>query len=228
MARLTIPNREREGLSKLLALPADAFAQLMTQLQSLPANLDLPSKITRGLVAKDIPRADLDQIGSAILSVCLVKWLHDVSLDVFVADLTEAILSFNVKAGSDESKQRLQELLNIEPLRIASKAFTIFTDYQCTLFGSKVLTDVRYVFRANPEEEPYGAVIVHLLKLSYHESGGHKEFFVAMDDDDVATLQDVLKRATTKAASLRAKLDASNTRYLGSSNPHKKGESNSG
>jgi hypothetical protein len=99
---------------------------------------------------------------------------------------------------------------------LRSKALTIFTDYQRTLHGANILTDMRYVFRSEPEQEPYGAVIAHLLKLSYHEDGGHKEFFVTMDDRDITRLKAVLERAKAKAATLRRKLDVSQTMYLGS------------
>jgi hypothetical protein len=70
---------------------------------------------------------------------------------------------------------------------------------------------------SSPDEEPYGAVIVHLLKLSYHEDGDHKEFFVALDDADLKHLKEVIERAERKAKTLRGKLKAGATMYLGSS-----------
>jgi hypothetical protein len=215
VARLNIPAGSREGLIKLLTLRAESFDQFIAGLQAQPATLDLPSQVTQTLTIPDVSKADLDQIISAVLSVCLVRWMHNVSLDTLVKDLSEAIQSFNPVGGSDESKQRLLRIMNVEPLAIASKALTIFTDYQRTLHGSKVLSDVRFVFRPEPEQEPYGAVIVHLLKLSYHEDGDHKEFFVAMDDTDVSRLKAVLIRAEKKARTLRRKLDAAQTAYLG-------------
>lgn len=223
MARLNIPARDRDGLTKLLALRADSFDQLVAALQALPATLDLPSLLTERLSVKEVSKTELDQITSAVLSVCLVRWLHDVTLEKFIKDLSEAIVSFNPSGASEESTRRLHTLLNVEPLQVAAKALTIFTDYQRTLYGSKVLTDVRYVFRSNPDEEPYGAVIVHLLKLSYHEDGDHKEFFVAMDGEDVVRLKAVLKRADAKTKTLRSKLDAAQTKYLGSTDQNNKG-----
>jgi len=221
VARLNIPARNREGLTKLLTLPAESFDQFIAGLQAQSGTLDLPSQVTDTVAIPEVSKADLDQIVSAVLSVCLVRWMQNVSLDTFVKDVSEAIQSFNPLGSSDESKQRILKILNIEPLTIASKALTIFTDYQRTLHASKVLSDVRYVFRSEPEQEPYGAVIVHLLKLTYHEDGDHKEFFVAMDDGDVAHLKTVLKRAEAKAATLRRKLSLAQTAYLGSTQPNK-------
>jgi len=223
VARLNIPAGSREGLTKLLTLSPQAFDQFIAGLQAQPGTLDLPSRLPETLTVADVSKTDLDQIVSGVLSISLVRWLNDVSLDTFLKDLSDAIQSFNPVGASDESKRRLLRVMNVEPLRIASKALTIFTDYQRTLHGSKVLSDVRYVFRADPEQEPYGAVIVHLLKLSYHEDGEHREFFVAMDDTDVVRLKAVLRRAQAKATNLRRKLDAAKTTYLGRTDQNKEG-----
>jgi hypothetical protein len=75
---------------------------------------------------------------------------------------------------------------------------------------AKILTDVRYAFQADPEQRPYGAVIIHTLKLSYHEQGEHKDFLVALDDEDIPILKGILNRAEAKAKVLRKQLDAAN------------------
>jgi len=169
------------------------------------------------MTVPEVSKPDLDRIISAVISLCVVRWSRDVPLDSFVKDVAEAIESFDPIGRSEESRRRLHKILSVESLMIASKAIIIFTDYQRTLHATKILSDLRYVFRSNPEEEPYGAVIVHLLKLTYHEDTEHKEFFVAMDDDDLARLKAVLQRAEAKARTLRRKLDAQATAYLGSS-----------
>jgi hypothetical protein len=215
VAKLTIPQRNRDGLSKLLALPSEAFDQFVASLEAQPANVELPSRLLDVISVAGVPKTDLDRIVTAVIALCLVRWSGEISLDSFVQEITGAIESFDPIGGSEESKRRLHRILSVEPLMIASKALTIVSDYQRTLHTTKILTDVRYIFRSNPEQEPYGAVIVHLLKLTYHEDTGHREFFVAMDDNDLAHLKAVLERAEEKAITLRRKLDAQATAYLG-------------
>ncbi|HEY6417630.1 MAG TPA: hypothetical protein VIX59_01395 [Candidatus Binataceae bacterium] len=217
MARLNIPARDREGLLKLLKLPAEAFAQFISRLQAHGLTLDLLSQLREAITVPGVSKADADQIVSAVLAISLVRWQRESPLDKLAGDLSETIQLFDPVGGTAESKRRFLTLLKVEPLTIAAKALTIFTDYQRTMHGAKLLTDVRYVFQSDPDEEPYGAVIVHLLKLSYHEDGDHKEFFVAMDDDDVARLKAVLKRAEAKVKTLRRKLDTAGTKYISSS-----------
>ncbi len=216
MAKLTIPQRSREGLSKLLGLRPEAFDQLVVALEALRPNLGLPSRLPDSVVLQEVSKTDLDQIGTAVISLYVVRVSRTAPLESFVDDVAEAIATYNSIASSEESKRRLTRILSIESLAIASKTLVIFTDYQRTLYpGSKILTDLRYIFQDDPKQDPHGAVIVHLLKLTYHEAAEHKEFFVAMDDKDLASLENLIERAKEKASTLRKKLKAANTEYLG-------------
>lgn len=216
MAKLTIPQRNREGLSKLLALRLEAFHHFATGLEALQPSVHLPSRLSDLVAVPEVPKADLDQIADAIVSLYVVKLSRAAALEPFVKDISEAITTYNSIGSSDESVRRLKRILSIESLAIGAKALVIFTDYPHTLYpGSKILTDVRYVFRENPNDEPYGAVIAHLLKLTYHEGSEHKEFFVAMDDSDLAGLEKLIERAKAKASMLRSKLKQAETVYLG-------------
>jgi hypothetical protein len=71
------------------------------------------------------------------------------------------------------------------------------------------------------EGKPYGAVVIHTLKLSYHEEGDHKDFLVALDDDDIKALRAVLDRAEAKARFLRKQLKDTHVDDLGSSKGRK-------
>lgn len=50
---------------------------------------------------------------------------------------------------------------------------------------------------------PVAAGLIHTLKFVVNEDFANKEWFVVMDDDDLATLQEQITRARTKANSLR-------------------------
>ena len=217
MARITIPQRNRAGLSKLLALPSEAFDKLVSSLASQPPKLDLSVTALDQITISGISKAELDGILSSVVSLSIVRSSRDASLEDFVGDVAEAISDFDSAGQSDDAQRRLKKILGLDSLLISSKALTIFTDYQQTIHTSKILSDLRYVFKTDPNEEPYGAVIVHLLKLTYHEDADHKEFFVAMDDNDLRKLKKVIERAEKKAHTLRRKLDAEKTEYLGAS-----------
>ena len=66
-------------------------------------------------------------------------------------------------------------------------------DRERSMLTAKILTDLRYAFKHDVEQEPYGAVVMHTLKLSYHEEGEHREFLLALDDEDIRSLRSILQ-----------------------------------
>jgi len=79
----------------------------------------------------------------------------------------------------------------------------------------RILTDVRPVFEPSaPEAAPAGAVIVHTLKISYRGDNSAKDFFVALDSEDVRQLTEQLERARSKAESLKSVLKAAEVPYI--------------
>jgi len=68
--------------------------------------------------------------------------------------------------------------------------------------SARVLTDLRPVFGADPKQAPAAAVIIHNLKIAHQAGREIREFFVALDNQDLRKLQEVLERAVKKEASL--------------------------
>ncbi len=76
------------------------------------------------------------------------------------------------------------------------------------------MTDIRPIFGPDPENEPESAVIVHTLKISYHEGRQIKEFFLALDPEQVDELIGVLERASLKSESLKRMLAGTDVSYI--------------
>jgi hypothetical protein len=146
------------------------------------------------------------------------------SLSVFLAD-EETPLSENLSSLSGamqaignpdlalsedekvEFERRLDRLLRINAVSVAAKVQRLRLDYSHTFHDAKILTDVRPIFD-KPEDRPIGCAIAHILRITYHEGGDHKEFYVALDTDDIQTVKRVLERAEAKAVSLKSVLQA--------------------
>lgn len=202
MARLHVPDRIREGVSALLSLNPNSFEQLVAALESLPADYNVLSELSTKI---NIPNVNSDII-SAISSLHLLRAARNESAAEFVQAASEAISAFNPDGSLGPSKERLLKIISVNSLIVAAKALTVLIDRERIMLTAKILTDVRYAFRPNPEEEPYGALILHTLNVSYHEGEDHKEFLLSIDEDDINTLKDALDRAEKKARVLREKL----------------------
>lgn len=219
MAKLRIPERHQKGLSELLALPDSAFKALTAALNAQTPGVRLISQISAAISLSnvDIDKGSLEDIASAIVSLHLVRASDDKELNEFVEDVIEAIAFLKIQLDTqvETARQRLRAVLDVDPLVRSAKAYVVLTDHQRTLHSAKVFTDIRYAFQLDAEREPYGAVIVHTLKLSYHEGSNHKEFFVALDDNDLTSLMQTILRARKKAGALRLRLAKEQVSYLG-------------
>ncbi len=108
-----------------------------------------------------------------------------------------------------EFERRLERLLTIRKVALASKVRRLELEYPNTFHDAMIFTDIRPVFD-KPEERPVGCSVSHTMRITYHEAGEHKEFYVVMDSDDLETMKKVLQRAETKASSVKSFLKNSN------------------
>jgi hypothetical protein len=215
LPRLTIRPQHHAGISTLLGWDPAVFDQFLLTLEQQPPSVSFFLPTFSDITFPNIPEQDGESVFAATVSLHMVRATADVALDAFVQDASDAIAHFDSAGSSQQSKERLRKLLGLESLAISAKAVTLLTDHQRTLHSLRILTDVRYVFQPDAEKEPQGAVISHMLKLSYHEGGDHKEFFVSLDGDDIANLRDALDRVDIKTATLKRKLALADVPYLG-------------
>ena len=81
--------------------------------------------------------------------------------------------------------------------------------------GARILSDIRPVF-TDSLESASAAVIIHNLQIGFHDSGTgvHKEFYVALDNQDIQKLKEIILRAEKKTQALKAILNKSSVPYL--------------
>jgi hypothetical protein len=114
----------------------------------------------------------------------------------------------------DTFKRRLERLLQFETsVGITSKALDVMWQNQRVFCdaGARMISDVRPVFKNGVSDPPIAAVVVHTLKIAYHEGGEVHEFYVALDSADLKFLRELLQREEDKLESLKSML---NVQYL--------------
>jgi hypothetical protein len=170
----------------------------------------VPQELAEKMEAKvaRISQDDLQQILRSLIGIHRVYGAASASASEFAEEICRAVedsKSESLKLPLERReffKQRVIKLLGYESsLGTTSKALDVMTEHERILCGARVITDVRSVF-ADPAKKPTAAVIVHTLKISYHQDGEHKDFYVALDSSDVRKLKEILQRAELKAGSL--------------------------
>lgn len=219
---LRVPREYEGGLAKIRDLSDESAQELLAALKQVPATYD-QSALSSAVAEKvdTIAASDVNEIVPALLSLYAYR---DYSQSA-ISDVAESMVQAMLESESERLRllpedrdfftKRLSELLSVEPLNRVVRASILLHENEHSLRDARILTDIRPVFETeNPDAPPRGAVILHTLKISYRADNTVKEFFVALDTDDVRKLLDQLERADAKAESLKSILKTAQVPYI--------------
>jgi hypothetical protein len=220
MAALRIPDEHKPRLALLAELTNTQFDSLRDKLASAPPRL-FAGELAESLhgQVEGLEHQAVKEIVGSLVSLYRARAVIDADLPAFLDDVNEAIETDPAFAALDKKLlgQRLGTLLGLEEsLGVTSKAMDVATQHGRVYCDARILTDIRPVF-SSEDHAPRDAVIVHTLKLGYHDSGAgsHKDFYIALDPIDLFTLAEVIKRAEEKERSICSMLKGANVRVLG-------------
>ena len=219
---LRVPKRYEGGLAKIRDLSDESTQELMSALPKSPTtiNQDSLSSAVASMV-DTIAASDVEEMIPALLALYALKNASQLA----ITDVAEGVARWMEESASDALKSspeergafesRLVELLGVDSLSVLARAGGLLLENEHTLLRARIVTDIRPVFEPNsPEAPPEGAVIVHMLKITYLDDNETREFFVALDTNDVSELSKQLERANLKAESLKSILAGTDVRYM--------------
>jgi hypothetical protein len=212
MPKLLIPKEYRAGLSQVKNLTPELISEIRSTLDQATLSSAPERAAAQALTSvNSLKPEQLKQIGTALGSLYGVRARNEgISLGDFVNDVSEAMENLSEEDGKllpserDTFCKNLSRLLESETFALNSKAYDLATDDERTFCSTRILTDLRPVFAPKVEDNPKGMVIVHLLKISFHQGHErHKEFYVSLDGDDLKEMKLAIERAERKSASLQ-------------------------
>lgn len=219
LPELRIPDEYRSGFARLIRLENGAFQELFSAVRDEPPAISYRELSSRIASKTSIRSAgDVRDILETLDSLYQVR--GETNLDVpdfaqVVARAVEEDESLDLPAETRERfVERMTLLLDLDTLEATSKAFDVMNEHEHTIHDARIITDIRPVFGADPKNDPSGALIVHLLKISYHEAEDTKELFVAFSPETIDLLIDDLERAKQKAESLKRILGRAKLPYI--------------
>ncbi len=162
--------------------------------------------------AASITTEEAESIVTALHSLYVFMASADALVSEFVPVLVGAMERSGKNAlavGDDKTEisEKLTLLLSLKTMERASKIEQLKSDHQAIFYDAKILSDIRPLFD-QPDEPPIGAVISQTLKIVFHESGQHKELYMALDSQDLEILKKIANRAEQKTASIEALIKA--------------------
>jgi len=211
MPALTLPEELKPGVVRILEVSDETISELTSQLERAPfafSSEDLSEAISEQVTG--ISQSDLDEMLESLVFLYAVRDSAEVPLSDFIDDVIEGIeqeedLAEGLdKVTPDKFKERLSALLNNKAVAITSKARLKQKAHEKTLCSVQLLTDIRPVFAANGNGAPVAALPIYTLNISYHHGRVLKEFFVALDSDDLDILEGLIDQARVESEQLKA------------------------
>lgn len=168
-----------------------------------------PDEIVETFVEKkiiDLPKSELQLVISAIFSSYgLIDRDGNNSIENVINDLVTSFLE--TKDGSSSYlnlKFNLQQLIRKNSrLDLTHKTFQLLSDYDKIYISNRIISDIRIIFDDNLKKNNQEAVIIHQLKIEYHEKGEVKNSFFALDINDLEKLKEHIDRAIEKEKSIK-------------------------
>jgi hypothetical protein len=221
IGQLRIPKHHYGALAKLLHLDEGAFQMLIKVFQEKPPTISRENYTTYVVQNVDVDANDVADMLDVLISLYSVRNEINLSSDDFVDTVVQAIgdTQYDALKPSDGDwstiKDRIRELLSFDhSLGIIAKSSYLLTQHERVFQEARVFTDVRPIFSEDAQVSPIGGLIVHQLRIAYFEDNELKEFFVALDMDDIDKLRTQLNRADAKARSISSLLKSSSLMLL--------------
>jgi len=219
MADLTIPERHRNGVVKLLELSEDSFSQMVSALEGVGPKL-FPDILSSQMISKikGVSPEDVSEIITTIMSLSSHRMHDDSTAEELAEQVVQAAIEANIPIKSDKEritfKDRLLKFFELNTLFVSAKALGILLSNENLFCSARILTDIRPVFGTDPTVAPTAIVMVHMLDLGYHKDGELKHLYIAMDSIDIDTLREALNRAEMKAESLKPLMKKAGVEFL--------------
>lgn len=212
MTSIPVPESYQAGVDALVRINDGQYLQLLSALKSAE-----PAMFSAGLTSQVAPALDgvktsaVQQIVEALVVMYGVRARAGMAASEFANGIRNGVDDFEGVEFSEDDKNRLEErltdLLEIEKsIGITAKASGVISEHEHTFCSVRVITDVRPIYKDDLSLSPSEAVVIHTLKIGYHKDRDHKDFFVAMDDEDIQKLKVAIERAELKSKSAKSML----------------------
>ena len=207
---LTVSSETIRRLAKLADMSNAAFAELMGLIGGSVAVLSSPESVQTAAVQLEHCADDAPQLISALMPL-LTNYISDGRSPKEVADAVisavsrdqgrEFLLLTNELKGL---RVRLLKVLSDDHARLNAKAILLFNERPTLLVGTKIVSDLRPIFRAggSKPEMIEAFSVIHTLVLTCVQNDEEVKHHIALDATDLRTLADAVTRAQSKAKAL--------------------------
>jgi hypothetical protein len=211
MAKFKVPPRYKKGFQILLSLDKSKVGKLIEHLST--AQYGAYPEVLKGTIPATLLKSeDAGEVVDSIWSIYQLKPSRKSKLkpEELVEGIIEALKEEKIPLKDKNWKRfkdQFKQLLNIDNIRLTTKSIDLSYEYEKVCFDSRIVTDIRLAFDDEIEKDTKNGVIIHNLRIEFHQDKGHDKFMVALDSEDLKQLSDQIVRAQKKESLIRKKFE---------------------
>jgi len=213
MSRYKIPEIYLSGFRSLLKLDKEKFDKIIGLIQRKIEIESLPSKIGEAIsIEIGVDSKTAFEITDALFGLNGLFELEDSENKKDVAKNLCDSLKFEFgddkdlinKVDWDRVAEYFIVLTTDTPLSFSYKTIDLNSEYERIYKASRVLTDIRPVFKNDVNEDVHYAIIVHKLKLEFTDAHNNPTtLYFSLDSQDLQQLKKNIDRAESKEKALK-------------------------
>lgn len=213
MSRYKIPEIYLSGFKSLLSLDREKYDKVIEIIKNKIEIESLPGKIGEVISSEiEIDSKKAFEIANALFGL---NGLFEVDESKSKEDVMKSFCD-SIKFEFAEDEELIEkidlekiskdfiELTTDTPISISYKTLGLNSEYERVYKNSRILTDIRPVFKNDVEEDVHCAIIVHKLKVEYLDSRRESTTcYISLDSMDMQQLKKNIERAESKEKALK-------------------------
>lgn len=200
-----IPEVYQEGFRGLGSYSKTEFEKIVKALTQLDPVVTIRELALRISESFDLDEASLYEVLLSVASI--TPYLYEDKVTDLAKSISNVALRIDLidEKNFEEFESRLLFLLNNKMIFYPARAQDLLSEYDRIFINSRILTDIRPVFGVDVKEPPECGMVVHSLSINCRESrsDNYKDYFFALDSQDLSVLKEAIERAEAKASSLK-------------------------
>lgn len=203
MTEISIPSAVIPGFKFIAKLSKKSVQQIVNYLNNTQVSSD-PNHFLQGLA--EFIKNELRIKGHKDIAVAIASFINLLKEDnykIVSENLANSFKELHYPTITDKDftilKYNLAQILKAcDNLELSVKAYTLKKESLNIYQKSKVVSDIRVIFNKDIESKERQAVLVHNLHITYRTNSENKQFFLALDLNDLKEIQIQIERAITK------------------------------
>lgn len=218
MPRLSVPEVYAPGIAHIGRIPDSDFRQFYDALLADAPQVNDTQELTRRISEKvsSLNGSAIAAMAMALSAMTRAQSRGALDKHAFAVAVWNGLQqeSPSVLEGVDHDTvvdriTRLLENVDLDLPRVKTEDLKL--EVERNYCDARILTDLRAGFHKNVDDDISMMVVLHNLRISFHDDEGHhREFYVAMDGKDLVDLKAQVDRAQRKSAALIEKMRIAN------------------